>query len=521
MAKKTNKVDPLKAAASYLESTVYQPQREREQRSREKQEQRTLTPVYSRQGEDPLKTAAQNWNSIQQTRTPTAKKALIDYYRSGAAAGAAYENKPIMQADQSVKTPATDYLARTIRKRQERDERDYARAAMSYGKQITEAQKNDPALYYSMSYSEDDLKRMQAEASRHQRALELRLEDAQKDLEPYRKVQGTAYDMSQTGDSVYDEAAPGYAEARAKYDRAVAERDKYAQRSAQYSAALDRKNADRLYAMEAKAQSDPYAVRVREAGRQRFEQDNAGKPWIPDFMGANRITRDFVRRYMTDEDYAAWSARLKNDVLDTGKLQESDKDTFFYLYATNPEEAMEWIENRKNERVQQYYDKIAESAGKDRASRENAFFGGVLASIGAGLLYGADGDKSYASELAHVGQALTGGGAKGLEEHGIMNTGALAGTLPEEIPIIGGKGLGAFYELGTSMLQSAAVMPLGPEGAVILGYAAAASDSIRGIPIPRRGCIPLAPVWQNLFLSTCHWISCSKRTSHVALSATR
>lgn len=354
--------------------------------------------------------------------------------------------------------------------------RQAARDAMSYGKMVTEARLKNPSPFYAEEKSEDELRRERAEAGRQQRTFESRAGSALEELQQYRKVTGSAYDMAQTGDSLYDESAPGYAEAKAKYDALIADRDKYAQEYAQYTAALEQQKANRLSAMETKAQSDPYAVRVREAGRQRFEQDNDGKPWLPDFLGTNRLTRDTVRQHLNDEGYAAWSAQLKNDVLDTGKMEESDKDTFYYLYATDPEAAMEWIENRKNERQQEYYAGISESAGKDRASRENAFFGGVLASIGSGLLYGADVDKGYASELAHVGQALTGGGAKGLEEHGIMNTGALAGTLPEEIPIIGGKGLGAFYELGTSMLQSAAVMPLGPEGAMILGYAAAASD---------------------------------------------
>ena len=425
---------------------------------------------YQRNKEEALA----QYNAQQARETDAYQRAgrAMDFGSQWATAAAQYSDRDAYDArvkDYEAGQGAAKRLRENELRRIERD-------ARSYGRRVSEAQKNNPALYYSMMFSEDELKRKQAEANRHQRMYDLRLEDALKDLERYRKVQGSAYDMSQAGNTVYDEAAPGYKESREKYDALIAERDKYAQFSAQYSAALDQKNADRLYAMEAKAQSDPYAVRVREAGRQRFEQDNAGKPWLPDFLGANRITRDVVRQHMNDEDYAAWSAQLRNDVLDTGKLQESDKDTFYYLYATDPEAAMEWIENRKNERQQEYYNEIAESAGADPEHRLRAFVGGVGASIGAGLLYGADVDKGYASELAHVGKALTSGGARGLEEHGIYNTGVLAGTLPEEIPYIGGKGLGAFYELGTSMLQSAAVMPLGPEGAILLGYSAAASD---------------------------------------------
>lgn len=383
--------------------------------------------------------------AISDTEAIRRQREAAQYYRTGAAAGAAYENKPIMQADQSVKTPATDYVAKTLQKKYEQSARQYARDAMSFGKQVTEAQQTNPSLAVALT----------------------------KDTEKITKVRDVSADrMTAWGDLInsYDERLEKLnlntpdelkrvQELRAK---AVEEYHKAEQINAAASKALEyqsawKKENDYRALLDA-ANKDPNLKTLMRYGKSRFDADQENAVLEP----------NNPRKHIGPEYY---------DIPDSEYLTDADKGLFYYLYAKNPVEAKRWAEYAKEQNRAQYFQKQAEIAGQTPGNRINAMVAGTFANIAAGPLWIATLGEENVMDAARYGKAWVGGAAEGLNERGLLNTGFGAGTLPEDIPVIGGKGLGAIYELGSSMLQSASVAPLGAwGGAIVLGSSAAASD---------------------------------------------
>ena len=175
-------------------------------------------------------------------------------------------------------------------------------------------------------------------------------------------------------------------------------------------------------------------------------------------------------------------ARPQND------WTEDQKKVFGALYSSNPTEAYRYAEytnklNAKNAEAEQFK-KIQESA----TSSFGSGLGQTLAAIAAAPMGMADflNDLTYANAGREIGpdgnispfeysQAVTGG----ISSH--LNT--EYGTLDENIPIIGGAGLGDLYGLGVSTAQSAvSAYTLGGAGTLVSyfgqGAAAGVDDAL-------------------------------------------
>lgn len=167
--------------------------------------------------------------------------------------------------------------------------------------------------------------------------------------------------------------------------------------------------------------------------------------------------------------------------LDSSYIPEEVKPIYYALFAQNPQKAAEfaayWAEKGEAARWNALYEKSGEDAGE----RARAFIEGTFANTVAGLDPFGEGGQ-YAAKL---GKTKIGGGAAGLTEKGLFNTGFGAGTYHSDL--FGDISLGSAYQLGSSMLQSAANATIakmtggaaglvGGAGTILLGSSAAAQD---------------------------------------------
>ena len=167
---------------------------------------------------------------------------------------------------------------------------------------------------------------------------------------------------------------------------------------------------------------------------------------------------------------------------------EDQKNTFGYLYMTSPEKAYKYAETTNNKidagAEEDALKKISESA-------TSGFWAGAGHTLGA-IATAPMGLADYLNDLAmanagrdiapdgqvspfEYSQAVTGGISSNLNEKG--------GVLDESIPIIGGKGWGDVYGLGTSIAQSmASAYTLGGGGTLVSyfgqGAAAGVDDAL-------------------------------------------
>lgn len=255
---------------------------------------------------------------------------------------------------------------------------------------------------------------------------------------------------------------------------------------AQWEAALRHRNAiDKADEMRRVAESITNAPNFRElseVGRAMVEnrnkqaRDSAIYPEEPEDPDNWRN----YQRYLQEEKEALAKAGYVAD-LDSSYIPEDVKPVYYALFAQSPAKAKEWAEYWKGIGEDEHWRQIYEASGEDAGSRLGAFIQGTFANTVAGLNPFGEGGQ-YAAKL---GSTMIGGGAAGLTEKGLFNTGALAGEI--DVPIFGKQTLGNAYQLGSSMLQSAANATLakmtggaaeivGGMGTILLGSSAAAQD---------------------------------------------
>ena len=164
------------------------------------------------------------------------------------------------------------------------------------------------------------------------------------------------------------------------------------------------------------------------------------------------------------------------------------KSKFGELYLTDPEAAYKYAEQANSENNKRKEEIEANKIKESATENFGAGLGNTLGAIATAPLGAADylKDLIYASEGREItsdgtispfeySQAVTGGISEHLNEKG--------GTLDEDIPIIGGKGWGDVYGLGTSIAQSmASAYTLGGVGTLISyfgqGAAAGVDDAL-------------------------------------------
>ena len=133
-----------------------------------------------------------------------------------------------------------------------------------------------------------------------------------------------------------------------------------------------------------------------------------------------------------------------------GYLQQWQKDIFYAMYATDPEEAKKWLTLAHEQAENEYLQGVSDETGRNFVTQ----ILGIPLAAGAGLLSGLDPFGETGQALSKFSEAVTHGGAKAWNE--------ASGTA--NIPLLGEKGLGDLYSLGVSMVQS---------GALAVGSAAA------------------------------------------------
>ncbi len=151
---------------------------------------------------------------------------------------------------------------------------------------------------------------------------------------------------------------------------------------------------------------------------------------------------------------------------------------FYYLYATNPELAQDLYARKQESYADQLNYNIYKWAGQNTFTRAaaaaaNIFFYPAKALEGTVKMLGG-GQDARGNSATKTLNALQSGGAAGLEEKGLFNTGLLSGEIDESIPFIGGLSLGDAYGLGISMGQSLMNRGFfGTMGTIALGLSAA------------------------------------------------
>ena len=308
----------------------------------------------------------------------------------------------------------------------------YQKAKTAYENAVKEI---DPGAYYKMTMSRAALERAASsdspENAAYQRALEL-YED-----EDYRATR----DLFAPGGSLSEKYAADRDAGKQKYEQDVA----------------DEKTRRLQIAAGAVPNGSYQAAKLRSATKTNAKTRNATQR-------EDGVT--LAELYQENKFNPPGSYELENNY----SLQGVDEDIFYALYNQSPEKAKKWVAQAKRDRDEQRMKEFSEMAGEDTLSRAAYLIGGTALDLAAGVANFLDPHSEAAAELKRGAQAVISGGAQGLTEKGVFNSGLGAGTV--DLPLIGEKGLGDLYQLGSSMLASGAIAA---SSAAVGNYGGAAS----------------------------------------------
>ena len=220
----------------------------------------------------------------------------------------------------------------------------------------------------------------------------------------------------------------------------------------------------------------------------------------PDFIELSKPKErgvwDTDSRYKAVNDIGGWQDFLAQS--DTRSVEENykymteaEKGVYNYLYNTEGEksanEYLEELEYDLNERGMKNFQAEYEQYAREHPIAASA--GSVLTNGIGGIVGSAD---IIGQNVANVGRSIIGEETKPIDynrpgQQGTVMTDAIRstvseelnknGTLDEDVPLLGGLGLGDLYQLGMSMADSSAVaLTGGSAGTAILGSAAASSS---------------------------------------------
>lgn len=270
---------------------------------------------------------------------------------------------------------------------------------------------------------------------------------------------------------------------------AVYERADALQRQDRMKAILDRYAPGGYLRNDLKAQRDRGKAQY-EADQQKANaqaQTTLRDKTLQDYQSGRSVGGMNRNEYRQAQKEAGYDTTLE----DAQHLRFYDQDVFYALYAEDPEKAKEWLQEVSRYRTDTNTAALEEAAGKNTLTRAGAFVGGTAMNWASGVANLVDPFGATAREMNRMGGALISGGAKGLTEKGLFNTGILSGTIDENTPIVGhilgGKGLGDLYSLGSSILESSATAAVAGGagnladavsalGVIIMGSSASVSD---------------------------------------------
>ena len=234
---------------------------------------------------------------------------------------------------------------------------------------------------------------------------------------------------------------------------------------------------------------EPEMVRKSETGKAKYEADRKaaeekGAETLDYGWNIIRKTRGVWRTEKDRLEEASWDPTFD----DASNLNSEDRMLFYALYADDPEKAMFWARYANDIRNEEYEKWLAEWAGESGVNAGAAFFQALGNRIGSGAVNLVDPHSATANQLARTASGLLAGGGQLLNEW--------SGTFDTDIPIvkdfINGKGLGDFYQLANSIVESGinayvskklgAFIPGGGEsgiaalGVMLMGSSASAAD---------------------------------------------
>lgn len=240
--------------------------------------------------------------------------------------------------------------------------------------------------------------------------------------------------------------------------------------------------------------------KTAEARRAKYEEIKAafmhqGDELLPAYSSANQslaqkgksmYDEDERKIIVGGEEYIDLGAPYESGIAKTyaergpedGYLEEWQKEIFYALYARDKEIAQEWMDLAQEQSENEHFNEI-----ENRFSKGLAFIPGLPAAAALSLAGGISPYSERGQKLSKTAEAITAGGARALTE--------FSGTIDEDVPILGGKGLGDLYQLAVSMVQSGALAVasayagrydaalgavVGFLGTALMGGSAAASD---------------------------------------------
>lgn len=169
-------------------------------------------------------------------------------------------------------------------------------------------------------------------------------------------------------------------------------------------------------------------------------------------------------------------AQYANYAEDISMLSEEQKQDYYYLLATDPAKAAEYYAIIRQGLNQEKLAGLAEWSGRNFWTRTAASLASTALLGGAWTDPIAYAEDPYALRQGQIRDTMRAGAAQGLTEKGVFDTGLLAGSIPENVPVLGGQNLGSVYQLGQSMADSGLASTLGPVGgSLVLGGAAMGS----------------------------------------------
>lgn len=249
-----------------------------------------------------------------------------------------------------------------------------------------------------------------------------------------------------------------------------------------YQAALnyqrEQAKTERIAGMLQDLQSRPDYDTVVRAGREMavtHGRAEAGTVEPEDMTDYDEGGFNYTRRMRAKQSASDLLAYGK-DINDT-YMTDAQKNAYYALYSQDPQAAKDYAEMLYKAGENSRLEAIAEEAGRNAGTRLRALIEGTAANTFAGF-------NPFSEEgqyMVRTGQAMISGGARGLEEKGLFNTGFGAGKSE-----LTGKSLGDAYQLASSMLQSSAIAiptlltggvgAVGGAGTLLLGSSAAAAD---------------------------------------------
>ena len=239
------------------------------------------------------------------------------------------------------------------------------------------------------------------------------------------------------------------------------------------------------HAAEAQAGWEDYNATQKQIAQNKQDAEK-NKSWfdkLGEYLGGVQDTSLPV--HMTGEVTKGVQEQDKKLNYPTDDWTEDQKLTFGYLWKTNRQKAWEYgrmVNTERNRQAEQAkLQQIQDAATKNFGSGAAHTVGSILSAplgladtLGDVIEMGALGHLSEANgEITpnEYAEAVKGGISQSLNEKG--------GTLSEDIPIIGGKGWGDVYGLGTSVAQSMLAAHTGGAGqAIITSFGPAVQSGI-------------------------------------------